>query len=219
MHDHVERRTGTYLLAGTTLLLALHVWITSDVPGLTIFDETGYLGNARWLSGDDHIWHMGYAPYYGFGWSLLVAPLFWFIEGPDRLFRGVQLVNALLAASLFPLLFVLCRRLFASGRAVSLAAALVGSAVPAVAFNAGHALTENLVLPLAVATVIASWLLVTPRPWWQRLWLAPAAVLLYASHSRFVVLLPLVALLVLAGVWVKLVPARLAAVTALSSAS
>ncbi|MBA3302771.1 MAG: hypothetical protein H0U26_02725 [Acidimicrobiia bacterium] len=214
LHVHIERRTSTYLLAGTALLAVLHTWITSDVPGPTIFDETGYLGNARWLSGDPRIWHMGYAPYYGFGWSLVVAPLFWFIDQPDRLFRAVQLVNAVLAASLLPLLFLLCRRVLSARPAVALAAAAVGASVPAVTFNAGHALTENLVLPLVVATALASWLLCTPRPWWQRIWLAPGAVLLYASHARFVVLLPLVVLLLLTGAWVRLVPVRLAAANA-----
>ena len=127
-----EGTTGLVLVVGSVLLLALHVFLVRDVSVPSVVpDEAGYLGNARWLSGTSPTWIMGEAPYYGFGYSLVLAPLFAVFHDPYTLYRAVIVVNALLVTSLFPLLYVFCRRLLGATERVALVAALVGALVPA----------------------------------------------------------------------------------------
>ena len=114
-------------------------------------DEAGYLGNARWLSGTSPTWIMGEAPYYGFGYSLVLAPLFAVFHDPYTLYRAVIVVNAVLVTSLFPLLYVWCRRLLGATERAALVAALVGALVPAATAYTAVALAEVVVLPLLVA--------------------------------------------------------------------
>ncbi len=54
---------------------------------------------------------------------------------------------------------------------------------------------ENLVLPLVVAVALACWGALTDRSAWQRLLLGPAVAVLYVTHNRFILMVPLVLLL------------------------
>ena len=147
--------TGLVLVVGSVLLLALHVFLVRDVSVPSVVpDEAGYLGNARWLSGTSPTWIMGEAPYYGFGYSLVLAPLFAVFHDPYTLYRAVIVVNAVLVTSLFPLLYVFCRRLLGATERVALVAALVGALVPAATAYTAVALAEVVVLPLLVAAAL-----------------------------------------------------------------
>jgi len=181
------------VVAGVTVaVIAVHVWTSRSVAGPTIvFDEAGYLGNARWLAGQDPTFEMPLSPYYAFGYSAVIAPLHWVTNDPDTLWRGIQVVNAALLGSLVPLLYRLARRILGLAPAPALIAATVGAVSPAVLGTAGRAVAENLSLPLAVVTVLALHAAVSEGRVAARLTLGPTVAALYASHPRF---LPVVAI-------------------------
>jgi len=202
-------------------LTCLHLWISRDFPLAQTMprDQWGYLGNARWLSGDPHDWVLPEFPYFTYGYSLALVPALWLFEDPEQVFLAIRVTNALLAASVLPLLYLFCRRVLAQAPWPALVAGACGALVPPLVAHSSSVLAENLVLPLAIATVLACWCTLTPRPGWQRLWFAPAMVLLHVTHNRFALAVPLLFVVLVLGARAHLVPKRLAAANAAIGAS
>ncbi|HXH55968.1 hypothetical protein [Iamia sp.] len=187
-----RRRNQATVAAVTLAVVAVHLWASRSVPGPTItYDEAGYLGNARWLAGQDPTFEMPLSPYYAFGYSAVIAPLHWVTDDPDVLWRAIMSVNAVLLGSLVPLLHQLARRVLGVAFMPALLSAAVGALSPAVLGTGGRAVAENLSLPLVVATVLALHAALSPGRAVPRLVLGPTVAALYASHPRFV---PVVAL-------------------------
>lgn len=202
------RRHLLVLGASTVALAALHLWIAREVtlPDRGPGDQWGYLGSARFLAGDPNPYVLPRFPYFSYGYSVVLAPLTRLRQDPHDLFLLIKVLNATLAASLLPLLYAFARRVLDATRAHALAGAWVGSLVPAVVVRPSSILAENLALPLAVATVLAVWLLLAPRPGWQRVLAAPAVVWLHLTHPRFTLVLLVFALLLVLALWWRLVP-------------
>lgn len=191
---------------GTVALLALHLLLSWQIPWPSVvFDEAGYLGNARWLAGD-RSWPMPFSPAYASGYPALLAPWFAVTDDPELQLRGALALNAVLLASLFPMLVALGRRLTALPEPIVLAAAAVGALTPAVLGAGVSAIAENLVLPVATLSVLAAWALAAPSagrvlPWAY----GPLVGLAFVAHPRFtaVVVTSAVLLVVVAALrWV-----------------
>lgn len=189
------------LAAGTLALVGLHLVLARHITGPWVSpDEAGYLGSARWLAGNRH-WPIHFAPFYSSGYSVLVAPITAVVHDPPLQWRVICLVNALLLASLLPLLHLVGRRVLGLGRGAALAAATIGALAPAALASSYAGLPENVVLPLAAASVLAAWgagradVAMRCRIWW-----GPAIGGLYALHPRFTIAVPAtVALLAVAA--------------------
>lgn len=191
---------------GTASLLVLHLLLSRQIPWPSVvFDEAGYLGNARWLAGD-RTWPMPFSPAYASGYPALLAPWFAVTDDPELQLRGALALNAVLLASLFPVLVALGRRLTSLPEPIVLAAAAVGALTPAVLGAGVSAIAENLVLPVAALSVLAAWALAAPSagrvlPWAY----GPLVGLAFAAHPRFtaVVVTSAVLLVVVAAIrWV-----------------
>ena len=60
----VRSRQHWLLFGGVASLIVIHLWSSAHVGDPTVvFDENGYLGNARWLAGGA-TWEMPFAPAY-----------------------------------------------------------------------------------------------------------------------------------------------------------
>src|SRR6266516_1721562 len=90
------------------LVLRLGLALLRDGP-LVVADEAGYLLNARALTGGTP-GQLQLAPFYRGGYSALIAPLVAIPSDPRTIYRLVLLANAVLAASLVPLLYLLLTR-------------------------------------------------------------------------------------------------------------
>jgi len=100
------------LLAGTLALFAARLLVSIVRTGpLVVADEIGYLTNARALAGGLG-GQLEQAPFYRGGYSLLLAPIVGFFSDPDVSYHLILVLNAALGASLFPLLYLLARRVF-----------------------------------------------------------------------------------------------------------
>ncbi len=210
------RRLRILLVAGTVALVALHLWIARDVtlPRRGPGDQWGYVGSARYLARDPHTYVMPFFPYFTYGYSIVLAPLVRIFDDPGDLFLAIKVLNATLAASVLPLLYLFGRCVLRARRPHALAGAVAGAVMPPLVAHPSSILAENLVLPLVIATVLACWLFLSDRPTWQRWLFAPAMVFLHVSHNRFAAALPLFFLLLLLAAGSRQVPARLAAANA-----
>jgi len=151
-------------------------------------DESGYLGNARFLVQGFGRTHMGYAA----GYSLLLVPPAVLSHDPLTAYHLSLIVNALLAASLAPLAYFLARRVAPEARG----AALIGCALVVVLYPGWSAfsnlvLTENATVPavLAVACVIsvarqspARWCLAASIAAYVS-WVTPRGILVVAAFA------------------------------------
>lgn len=208
-----RRRTRLLLLALTLLIAGLHLWLAQEVsiarrgPG----DQWGYLGSARFLAGDPHIYVLPFFPYFSYGYSILLAPLTQVFDGPPDLFLAIKVLNAALMASVLPLAYVFGRRVLGASPSQAVVAATAAALAPPCLAHPSSILAENLVLPLTIATALAAWLFVTERRTWMRLLVAPSVVWLVITHNRFVVVLPVLGLLLLAAWRARLAPGRIVA--------
>jgi hypothetical protein len=90
-------------------------------------DETGYLGNARFLAGKGVMPNMEGTTFYHAGYSILISPAFWLSSDPKRVYLFVLVINSFLISSLFPFLYYLLRNILLFDHRISALASLVTS--------------------------------------------------------------------------------------------
>ncbi len=189
------------LLLGTALLFAFRLAISLIRTGpVLVADEMGYLGNARTIAGQLPA-QLELAPFYRGGYSLLLAPIVGLVSDPEVAYRLVLALNALLAALVFPLLYLLLERFAGVDRRIALRGAFAGAAFPAVTVLAQVAMSENVLYPLVCAWLLcfAAFLAAEERRA-SLLWgigLGAATGGLWAVHNRMLVAVAITAVAVL----------------------
>jgi 4-amino-4-deoxy-L-arabinose transferase-like glycosyltransferase len=197
MRIPVLRRGGTpprlwpTVLAGTLLLFFVRALLSLIRSGpVLVADEIGYLGNARAIVGGIGA-QMEMAPFYRSGYSLLIAPLLKLSSDPAVEYHLVLVLNAALAAAVFPLLYLLLTRFAGVPARVALWASLVGAVYPAITVLSQVAMSENALFPLVCVWLICfAGLLSAARPRSELLWaiaLGAATGALWAVHNRMIV--------------------------------
>src|SRR5215218_1262954 len=97
-------RCSRLLFAGTIALFLIRLGLSLLRTGpVLVADEIGYLTNARVIDGG-LAGQLEQAPFYRGGYSLLIAPLLELSSSPGFQYHLVLVLNAALAASVFPLL-------------------------------------------------------------------------------------------------------------------
>jgi hypothetical protein len=178
------------LIAGTAVLLALRALLSLARTGpVLVADEAGYLTNARVLAGGLP-GQLEMAPFYRGGYSLLIAPLINVSSDPSVVYGLVLFLNAALAASIFPLLYLLLRRFLGVPPQTAIVAALVGAIYPAVTVLSQVAMSENALFPLVCVWLIAcAGLLGSEDRGRSMLWAAGVGAstgALWAVHNRMI---------------------------------
>jgi len=203
--DVEPRPVAALLVVGYVLQVALRVAISLDRDGPTNFaDETGYLANARVLSGGVAGQLSGAAFYRG-GYSLLLLPAYWLGDGPQAEYRNVLATNALLSSLVFPLVHVLLVRVFGVAGRTALVAAFLAALYPPLVVTTQFAWAESLLPVLVlVAAISLAGVVTASRPRAAAGWAIAcgcAAGALFTTHGRTAPLavLLLVSLLALAA--------------------
>jgi hypothetical protein len=179
------------LWAGTFVLFAVRLVVSLIRTGpVLVADEIGYLTNARVLTGGV-AGQLEQAPFYRGGYSLLIAPVVGLVSDPTVAYHLILVLNAALAAAVFPLLYLLLTRFGGVRAELAFWAALAGAAYPALTVLSQVAMSENALFPLVIVWLIAfGGVLSTQRdgreiPWAVGLGAATGA--LWAVHNRMVV--------------------------------
>jgi hypothetical protein len=151
------RLLGPLLVVGYLLQLALRVAISTGRDGPTnLADETGYLANARVMSGGV-AGELSMAAFYRGGYSLLLLPAYWLGDGPRTDYQYALATTALLSSLVFPLVHVLLTRVFRVPVRTALVAAFLAALYPPLVVTTQFAWAESLlpVLVLLVAITLA----------------------------------------------------------------
>ena len=207
------------ILALFVLRLALSLVRTGPV---LVADEVGYLTNARVIAGGVS-GQLEIAPFYRGGYSLLIAPMAALDSHPTLAYHLILVLNAALAASVLPLLYLLLTRFGRVSPQVAIYAALAGALYPALTALSQIAMSENILFPLVCVWLIAFGGLVNATESRSRLlWAAgfgAATGALWAVHNRMAVA---VLLAIMALVWLawrrRLAPVALGAALAVIAA-
>jgi hypothetical protein len=184
-------RYGRLLIAGTVALFLLRFVLSLLRTGpVLVADEIGYLTNARVIDGG-LAGQLEQAPFYRGGYSLLIAPLLELGSSPTFLYHLVLVLNAALAASVFPLLYLLLTRFAGARPELAIWGALAGAVYPALTVLSQVAMSENALFPLVCLWLIAFGGLLGEREgrgdfaWAAALGAATGA--LWAVHNRMIV--------------------------------
>jgi hypothetical protein len=190
-HRAVRATPRLQLLAGFLAFFVFRLALTVPRTGpVIVADEVGYLTNARVLAGGVP-GQMSTAPFYHGGYSLLLAPVLALDPNPKTNYHLVLVVNALLAASLVPLVYLLLTRCFAVPSRTAVWPSLAAAAYPSVTIFTQVAMSENLLLPLLVLWLLCFGCFLQAASEPRRLaWAAGAAACtawLWATHGRMIV--------------------------------
>lgn len=74
-------------------------------------DEAGYLWNAAYFTGTDWDSYAGAYDYYGFGYSILLVPWFWFTQNGIQLVRGSYITNVICILGMYLIIIKLLKEL------------------------------------------------------------------------------------------------------------
>lgn len=149
-------------------------------------DEYGYLVNAAYLSGNK--WSYLTNMYYGYGYSILLMPLFWFGTNGTQIIRGAILINAVCILLTFGIQIVLMSKMFKQvSRYQIILVAFVLSFYPYLLASATKVLCEvflNLLVWLAGLLIFQ---LIETEKWQYGLLLAINLAWISFTHTRAVI--------------------------------
>lgn len=114
MQDSKSVKTGKagYILAFIIAFLPRLFWSLQSIPVRTISDEISTMNGAVFLSGQDWNAVVSNAGYYGFGMSILFAPLMKLISDPVILYRVLLICTGILECLAAVICFYLLKKVF-----------------------------------------------------------------------------------------------------------
>lgn len=192
MTEPAGRRLVLVAALAVLVIYAASSWVRT-LPMIAA-DELGFISQAQLLAGLPAI-NMGSEPYYHFGYSLLLVPVWWLTQDPLLAYKGFMLINALLAALLVPLLVGIADAMgFRRSPAMVLAAGLL--ALWPSSFLVSHFAWSDALFRVVFAANVWAALRLAQRPGlgWAVLFSAAAAAL-FAVHPKALLILALAPLL------------------------
>ena len=197
-----------FVLVGIHILMAM--WMAGP---LYVADETGYLGNARYLVGKGVMPNMVETAFYHAGYSLIISPAFWLSSDPKRIYFIVLVINSFLMSSLFFFLFYLLKKCFLYNSQHSLLASFTTCLYPAFLINSNIAVAENAIIPIFALAVVLFYLMLKDRSLWFGILFGFTVSFLYTVHPRFLILLPITGLYLILLTIMRLLPKGVALVS------
>lgn len=153
-------------------------------------DEIGPIAIAQFLAGKPFI-QMGAAPFYSSLAGVLYAPIIGLVEDPWLAYRGMMLLNAGILALCVPLLISIAREVTGRDHWILPVAAAIVVLWPSHTVPAGYTWPEALFRTLFLLGILAGLrTAATGRLGWAMA-LAISAVLLYETHPRALLIIPL----------------------------
>lgn len=98
----IDKNELVILTCLTLITFLIHIMHVKDIGIIFILDdEYGYWGNAAYLSGLNWSDTVSQIPYYSFGYSLLLVPLFWIFDNTLFMYKAAIIINGILVSASF----------------------------------------------------------------------------------------------------------------------
>lgn len=100
------------LLCLTLLVFIINIRHVGSIEIFTVLDdEFGYWGNAAYLAGLDWSGVISEIPYYSYGYSLLLVPLFFIFDNPIHMYKAAIVLNGIMLSVSFLLCYDIVKNL------------------------------------------------------------------------------------------------------------
>ncbi len=105
--------TIMYEIILVALIFGIHIWGFWDYDVLVVLmDEFSYWEHAATFAGHDWREVIGRAPWYAYGYSVLLTPLFWMFDKMTTMYRAAIWMNGAMAVGIYFVVKALLRRLY-----------------------------------------------------------------------------------------------------------
>ncbi len=149
------------------LIIGFHLTVSWNQSSAHVIpDEVSYLTQARYFSGKDAFpdtkaflaRESSFAgsdtlpstenwPYYHFGYSLLVSPIYWLADTPSAAYKGIMIFNSFMLSTLFLIIFFWIRMISKVKFPTAIAISFIVSLYPPYVFQAQIGWAENAFIP------------------------------------------------------------------------
>lgn len=175
-------------VVAVAVVAAIHLYAASGAVGpVWTDDEIGILANARVIAGVGEPLQLAHLSYYP-GWSVVLAPLWWFTDDPGQVYRAAVVMSALCGIALLAPLAAIARR-FGLGTPAAVVLASVIAVAPARAVMSTYVLTENALTLLTALTALAAVRYAERRGLSRAVALGALAGATFVTHGRMVAVL------------------------------
>lgn len=199
MTDESQRKELLAMASVFAAVFTLHVWLSTVMEAPVIHgDEVGYFATARWLARQGVQSGLKYFP----GYSLFLAPIFWFTEDALTAYRASLVVNGAFAGATSCVHYLIVRRVARfSSLGTRILATFTVSLFPAMLLFSNLIMSESMFALLYAATVLLVHRTVTTNSpiGWAVVGFTAAS--LYAVHPRGLVVLLSLALVSAWSLW------------------
>lgn len=206
-----QRINAGVLAVLSVAVLLLHTFYIGRVHGPIVYaDEMGYWGHAANLTGNTWSGVMDGMPWYAFGYSFLLAPLFLVTADMKIMYRTAVVLNALLGLGSFWLAYKTAQQLREDKTDVTGTAVIAFAAVSYTSyiFHSHIAWSETL-LSFLVWLIFYEILLLEEDPkLWKAFLLGMSAGISYVVHSRMIAVIAAVLLTLVFLLWQKRISVR-----------
>lgn len=204
--DRLGRGMLAVLVGGSALQVVWRLFLSWPLTGpIAHADEDGYLLGARILAGGPGATLPSWSIMRPVGYPLLLTPAYWLADELTQVYQIVHVTNAVLMALVFPLVYLLSRRLFGLHRALAAGVAFVLATLPSMVFFSQFALTDALLPAVVALLLLLVHGMVDGVGGRAAVWSAvgAGAVVAYAAntHVRGMVMLVVVVAVVALGAW------------------
>lgn len=178
----------------TVFLFVVNVIVSrTAVAPRTPWDEVGVLQMARIIAGRGPVTEMSGSGYYP-GWSIVMAPIWWFTDDPEVVYRAaIWMVIVLAMLTIWPLTLIARRVGLTTPQAITVAA--LALTLPARTVHADYVLSENLLTLLMMWVVVAAFVVWDrPSPLTMTMFVVAVGAA-YLTHARAI------AVVLTAAVW------------------
>ena len=110
-------------------------------------DTKSVIENESYLAGTENIPSTENWPYYHFGYSLLISPIYWLTDTPTSSYKGIMLVNSFMLSSLFLIIYAWLRMISKIDNKTAIIIAFVTALYPAYVLQAHIGWAENAFIP------------------------------------------------------------------------
>lgn len=97
----------------TVVIVTISLWKIGDFDQIVVLnDEFGYWSIGAFLAGKDWSNLASQAPYYSYGYSFLLVPLFYIFQEPEMMYKAAVFLNMIMLTGSFFLCIRLAKKLF-----------------------------------------------------------------------------------------------------------
>ena len=177
----------TFVIAA---LFGLHLWVALQAQfPRSFYDEMVYLGFARLFAGVADMPDLAQGGLGHFGYSIVLAPIFFVLEEFADQYRAVLVLNSVFLTSTYVAIYLLVRRLSTAPHSIAIFVAVVAALYPSYVVFAEFAIAEAIYVPWYACLLLLLYRYLSAPSWNRAVVLGLVAGVGYTLHARSIAVL------------------------------